>query len=573
MPGFACVIAKQDSCPALEIEYDARCPIDVHKTTCPDYGVYQFVSTKFPRDKILAEDEEMLILLDGIVLNLGSLRTPCASDNAFQAIKTLYQTFGNAFMKELRGEFSGLLYNKRKKTWLLFTNHTGTKPLFYFQDDTVMVVASELPLLAQVLQKLDRAYSLDPVGCYFLLTYGFMLEDYTLLHEVKKVRPGHYLHAEKHQMQVHAYHRFQNETLTTDSRKEIISNLDVLFKRAVALEYEKDREYGYQHLATLSGGLDSRMNIFTALELGYEDITVITFSQSDYLEEKIAKQIAGDHKLNYLFYALDNGLYLEHTLSDAVQANGGLALYSGAAHSLSFYRNINFSPFGLLHTGQIGDAVLGSFLSKPMRVRPQSASGAYSRVLWSRIHSEVEDIHNRYDSEELFKFYSRAFNGAVNGNWIAHAFTEMCSPFLDVDFMEYALRIPPALKFQEKIYRDWIINKRPAAAKYKWEQTGKKITAGETYLKVKRYAQKVKRKILRDYLNRTSRYSMNPFQYWYNTNPRLANYMQDYFQQNLFRLEPYAELKKDVEHLFHSGTPREKTQVMTLLETLRLYFS
>jgi len=572
MPGFACVIAKHGNSTALEIECDSLCPVEFRKTIGSDYSVYQYVSTKFADDKIFTEDEDIFVLLDGIVLNFQTLQKQAAAADYFQTIKSLYQVRQDTFMKELRGDFSGILYDKRKQEWLIFTNQTGTKPLFYYQDESTFVFGSALPLVVQVLQKLGRKYTLDVLGCYFLLTYGFMLEDYTLIQEVKKLPPGNFLHVENQQLQVHTYHRFQNAILTRDSQEEIIANLDHLFKKAVSLEYEKDREYGYEHVATLSGGLDSRMNVCMAWEMGFRPILNLTFSQSDYLEEKIAKKISSEIGMDFLFYALDNGNYLVHTLSEAVRANGGLVFYSGAAHALSFCKLLNFEGLGMIHSGQLGDAFLGTYLSKPQHVKPECTSGAVSARLFDKISSEAQEIANNYDSEELFIMHNRGFNGVVNGFWMVHAFTEAVSPFLDVELIEYALRIPPDLRFEEKIYLEWIRQKCPLVAKYRWEKTGKKITAGEAYLKIIKFSNKVKRKILRDFLKVTLRKSMNPFQYWYETNKNLKIYMDDYFQQNLFRLDPYPEFQRDAEHLYHSGTSTEKTQVMTLLEALKLYF-
>jgi len=65
---------------------------------------------------------------------------------------------------------------------------------------------------------------------------------------------------------------------------------------------------------------------------------------------------------------------------------------------------------------------------------------------------------------------------------------------------------------------------------------------------------------------------MNPFGYWYATNPSLAQYMQDTFQGQMDRLDDYAELQDDVKRLFAQGTFTEKTQVLTLLEAVKLYF-
>jgi asparagine synthase (glutamine-hydrolysing) len=572
MSGFVCIVTNEEICPDLQIEYESLNPVEFRKKTGPDYGVYQFANRRFPDDKVFAENEDLLVVLDGFVLNFRSLQSQQGSADYFQTIKALYQSRGKSLVKDLRGEFSGILYDKKKQTWLLFTGPTGTKPLFYFANATTFVCGSELPVVAQVLQKLGQSITLDVIGSYFLLTYGYMLEDYTLITEVKRVKPGHTLTREGSQTHCHQYHAFQNEETISDSREDILTNLDSLFTEAVTLEYEKDREYGYQHLATLSGGLESRMNVCTAWELGYQPIVNLTFSQSNYLDEKIAKQISADTGMNFLFYALDHGNYLRHTLAEAVRINGGLALYSGAAHALSFYKLLNFGSFGMLHTGQLGGGTLGSYLTKPFQEKPQCSSGSYSTYLFSKISETIEKILARYDSEEIFTLYNRGFNGIVNGNWMAQTFTEVASPFLYLDFFEYALRIPPSLRFHHDIYLEWIRKKHPLVARYPWEKTGKKITASTTSITWKKRLKAYKQILSYKLFGTNSPHSMNPFEYWYATNYQLVQYMQDTFQQLIDQLDDNSELQQDVKTLFEQGTLTEKTQVLTLLEAVKLYF-
>src|SRR5262249_43832445 len=156
------------------------------------------------------------------------------------------------------------------------------------------------------------------------------------------------------------------------------------FRIAIDAEYKKDEEYQYRHVATLSGGLDSRMTVMSAVLRGYKELHTITMSQRDYLDECIAKQIATKCGVHALFYALNGGEYLRDVLGP-VAANDGLVLYSGAAHLYRLLSLLNWSQFGLLHTGMLGDVVLGgTYLSQPKHLEA-GCSGAYSTKLLSRI--------------------------------------------------------------------------------------------------------------------------------------------------------------------------------------------
>ena len=184
-------------------------------------------------------------------------------------------------------------------------------------------------------------YTFDKIGAYFLLTYGYMLEDYTLFKEIKKLNAGKYIKIKNDNFEIHTYFEVDNTPDNTLTEEEIIENVDKLFRNAVKLEFEKDKEYGYKHVASLSGGLDSRMTTWVAHELGYWEQLNVTFSQTDYLDETIAKSIARDLKHEWLFKALDNGNYLKN-IDEMIEINFGICLYSGNAHVNNFMNTFNF---------------------------------------------------------------------------------------------------------------------------------------------------------------------------------------------------------------------------------------
>ena len=154
------------------------------------------------------------------------------------------------------------------------------------------------------------AYSLSIESAYLLLTYGYMLDNRTLCNKIFKITPGCYLVIEDDKIEEKRYCLLSNEPDYSLSERDAIELYDSEFRRAVKLQFEKDREYNYKHLVALSGGLDSRMTTWVAHELGYTEQLNFTFSQSDYWDEVVPKQIARDIKHEWIFKALDNGLWL-----------------------------------------------------------------------------------------------------------------------------------------------------------------------------------------------------------------------------------------------------------------------
>ena len=73
------------------------------------------------------------------------------------------------------------------------------------------------------------------------------------------------------------------------------------------------------------------------------------------------------------------------------------------------------------------------------------------------------------------------------------------------------------------------------------------------------------------YQGENFKYSMNPTEYWYRTNPGLKSHIEKYYDDHIPLLNPFPTLMNDANILFKNGTVLEKTQVLTLLSAIKLY--
>lgn len=543
---------------------------------------------KFLNDKVFSDKNDYFIITEGVILNKKELEIKygCPA-NLEDCIITMYKKNGETFFNEFRGSFSGLLYDKIKNLWLIYTNHIGDKQVFYTQYRDTIIFGSEPGFVVEACKLNNISISLNEEAAWMLITYGFFIENHTLAKEIKKLTAGHYLKIIDGQITEIQYHRFNNEPNYKKSLNDWIEGIDHYFRKAIKMQFDKDREYSYKHITTLSGGLDSRMTVWVAHQMGYTEQLNTTFSQSNYLDETIAKKIATDLKHEWLFKALDHGNFLKN-IDDITRITYGGGFYAGLAHGKSMYDLVNSEPFGIMHTGQIGDAIIGTFYKKPIPETPHKiGDGAYSLTLIERLknYSFIYD----YPNEEIFALYSRAFTGANQGLLVFQEYTESVSPFTDVDFIEYCYSIPVELRYRHKIYFDWILQKYPEAAYYPWEKTKSFITPIPEYETVKFLGRKIqkgyvvswlvgaiKRKIIPKNLKKTPKTSvstqnMNPFDYWLVTNPGLKKFINDYYMQNI-NLITSNELKQNCCFLFNSGTGSEKLQILSLLSALKLFF-
>ena len=316
------------------------------------------------------------------------------------------------------------------------------------------------------------------------------------------------------------------------------------------------------------------MVTWVAHELGYIDQLNVTFSQSNYLDETVPKQIASDLKHEWLFKALDNGSFLKN-IENVTKITGGNVLYYGVAHGLSMYQFINFDRVGLLHSGQLGDVVLGTFYSSLEANKQFSlGDGAYSKNnLLNKLNIELKE---EYPNEEIFKMYVRGFYGANQGLFGIMNYTETYSPFYDIDFMKFALSLPLHLRFDHYIYKKWINKKYPKAAKYIWER--EKVAVSYPYwIKLKgksvplnQFPNKILSKLGFSKYGQNTENNMNPLNFWYNSNKDLKEWMDVFFRSNIETLDEHSEIKKYCTELYFKSNGTEKIQVLSILSLLRI---
>lgn len=538
------------------------------------YHVEYETSSKFHKDKLNFENDFYHILIDGIVLNKKQLSSANnKSDWVDYLIKEFIQN-GNTFHNKLKGSYYGFFIDKRARKYIVFTDHISSKPMYYMESDHGVIFSNDYSYLMRHLKTKNITVSLNEQAANLLLTYGYVFEDITITNEIKRLMVGYNALFENEKLIFTKYYELKNDPIAI-SEDDAIEEIDRRFRDAVHLSFEKDIEYGYKHIAALSGGLDSRMTVSVAHDLGYTDQLNITFSQSEYLDETIAKKIASELRHEWIFKALDNGNFLKK-IDETTKITGGNVLYYGLAHGLSLYNYINFNNLGIVHSGQLGDVIIGTFSSLDKHKQFKFGDGAYSKLLLY----VLQDFKFRefYKNEEIFKMYIRGFYGANQGLQGIQKFTETYSPFYDIDFMEFALSVPVELRFNHYLYKKWIINKYPLAAKYVWEKD--KVPVNYKYwLKVRERSVpfnqipvKIFSKLdLKKYGSDTKN-NMNPLNYWYKTNIDLKNNMDDYFENNIDYLDDYMNLKNNCYTLYYKGINTEKVQVLSLLSaTKRIY--
>lgn len=544
------------------------------------YTIQRSTLDKFMDDKLFYEDEDFIIITEGVFLNKKEL---CADSSWPVTVRTMAANQEYRYFDRFRGNFSGAHYHKGKDEWVVYTDALGMKPVFYFAQNDLWMVSSDMRYIVDALRKLGIPFTFNPQAAYEMLTYGFMLTNKTFVNEIQKLPYGCFLTIRGGRVSLSRYFDFHYSEEETDpeelSDDEIIERLDNLFTQAVSLEFEKDTEYGYDHLATLSGGLDSRMTVWTAFDCGEKNVVNLTFGESDCMDEQIAKKVACRLGNELIIKTLDDGGMLK-AYEPVVKMNLGLSLYSGISHTYTTLKQINFEGYGLLHTGDVGDAIVGSFAGANEGPHP----GAYSLKLADKLTDDWDGVQN----VEKFKMITRAFNGVGASKIVCENYVYCISPFLYRDFFEFCLqKIPKSKRDGHYIYKKWVLQKHPDAAKIPLQRYNNGLmTEGkllQTLRKMKRIgAGKLlewllwKIGIKKEMSRRTVKSSMNPLDTWFAEKEDIRKQMDAYFESGVQALCAMPgvseELIEDMSGLYHTGTVSEKTQVITVLAAIQELF-
>lgn len=251
---------------------------------------------KYHHDELFFETKDYIALLDGVIFNKNELLLE-KGESWGKAFIRLYENDGVNFFRCFRGTFRGVLIDKKKQKQIVFVDHIGSKPIYYFSDKKIgNVFSTDLWDIVRIRKESNINNELNINSAYMMLSYGYMVQDNILINGVKKIWPGNYIELDNLDSKSVCYHQFSNEESFTDDENTIIENIDRLFTQAVRRQFDKDLEYGHKHFVGLSGGLDSRMTSWVANSLGYTNQLNFTFSQSDYLDETIPKKIASHFK-------------------------------------------------------------------------------------------------------------------------------------------------------------------------------------------------------------------------------------------------------------------------------------
>lgn len=198
---------------------------------------------------------------------------------------------GPDFVQHLNGMFAFAIYDKLNKTTFIYSDRIGIKPLFYFQDNSQFIFASELKAITALSQELGK-FEINLKAIQQYLRLGYIPAPFTIYNEVKKFPNGHYATIKDGQVKLIKYWDVESQIAPTTMRdeKQAVQRLHDLLISSVDYRLRSDVPYG----VFLSGGIDSSTVAAIAQSADTQKINTfsIGFKEAQFNESSYAKAVS-----------------------------------------------------------------------------------------------------------------------------------------------------------------------------------------------------------------------------------------------------------------------------------------
>ena len=223
------------------------------------------------------------------------LKTKTTSDT--EVMIESYEKFDKEIVKEWNGIFSIGIFNKFDKKLTLIRDRFGVKPLYYYEDDHVILFASEAKVIFDWLPELKINYE----GLAQYLWYGNTISEHTIIKGVRKLNPAAILEIDlkTFEKKLSKFWQLPKTKTVNDKTPLVIQNIKQLLVASVERQLISDVPIGI----LLSGGIDSSAIVGFASQVSEKKIDTYSvdydFNIGGKSELEQAALVAKKYKTNH----------------------------------------------------------------------------------------------------------------------------------------------------------------------------------------------------------------------------------------------------------------------------------
>lgn len=234
------------------------------------------------------------MVFNGEVFNYETLgrELDCRTTGDVEVLMKLFDRQGTACLNSLNGFFAFAFYNRQADVMHIVRDRLGIKPLYYYLDEDLLVFASEIRPLLQVVgrQKLNR----EAIYQYF--RFNYMVSPESVFANIRQLSVGHYIEVKQNKATLRQWYDPVPDTPGHGAASSA-ATLQELLTDAVKLRLHADVPVG----CFLSGGVDSSVvsaiaarhhNQLHTFSIGFRDEPF--FDETAYAE-RVATHIGSQH--------------------------------------------------------------------------------------------------------------------------------------------------------------------------------------------------------------------------------------------------------------------------------------
>ncbi|GEM_PF-2376315 len=365
-------------------------------------------------------------------------------------------------IKTLNGIFAVII--RRNDEVFAAVDRLRNIPLLYFHDGNELIISDSIDT---ILNQPEISFHKDSQAIRFARSFGFTPVDQTLVSEIRQVRAGECLYANRSHLTIESYWAIPEIKAAEASDFLPVFNQTVSKLAAVV----GDRPVALP----LSGGLDSRLIGLMLKRAGKQNVTCFTFGKRSNPQARTSEKIA--RRLGYPWFFIDYSPYKQESFKDTEDfreyvryfSNGISFPYLQEYFAGRYIRdNKLFPKDALFLPGHSGDMVGGSHFYQDMaefKTAEDMAFKLYSRSSYNRQltkperkqliadivqyigHADGKLTHQRHDRWNIEERQPKHIvNSSKAWNYFGY---EYYLPLWENGFAEFFLSLP----FSQRIYK------------------------------------------------------------------------------------------------------------------------
>jgi asparagine synthase (glutamine-hydrolysing) len=244
------------------------------------------------------EVDDLVITFNGEIYNYREVRSELeqsgqrfSSESDTEVILKAFRRWGPSCVERFIGIFAMAIYDRKERALYLFRDRAGVKPLYVYWKGGRLAFGSELRCFQPYLNASERS-AISSAALSEFFAFGWIGSELSILENVCKVPPAHYLRVQGGRLERHRYWdvAFEpDDSWESRSEEDLLDELEALAISAFSYRMVADVPVG----VFLSSGVDSSL-VAAILSKHHGRIHTFTvgFGEAAYDESQNARRIA-----------------------------------------------------------------------------------------------------------------------------------------------------------------------------------------------------------------------------------------------------------------------------------------